>query len=71
VRAGTVKSRASRARKRLAARLPEFDPTIDHSAVGGVGDNTSPGAAAAGNPPLQQGVEPGATYRMGREEGNR
>jgi RNA polymerase sigma-70 factor, ECF subfamily len=79
VRPGTVKSRASRARKRLAARLPEFDPAVDHSAdhtaLSGVGDPTPPGAAA-GNPPPQQGVEPGATYRTsayedGRGEGSR
>jgi RNA polymerase sigma-70 factor, ECF subfamily len=75
VRPGTVKSRASRARKRLAARLPEFDPTFDHDALGGVGDPTSPGAAA-GNPPPQQGVEPGAAHRSsayedGRGEGSR
>ncbi|GAA2143223.1 RNA polymerase sigma factor SigM [Glycomyces algeriensis] len=70
VRPGTVKSRASRARKRLAARLPEFDPAVDR---GGVRDDTPLGggaAAAAGNPPRQQGVEPGATYQTGREEGN-
>jgi hypothetical protein len=41
----------------------------------GVGDPTPPGAAA-GNPPPQQGVEPGATYRTsayedGRGEGSR
>jgi len=58
VRPGTVKSRASRARRRLAARLPEFAPVIRD---------------AAGNPPRQQGVEPGATSgtATGREEGNR
>ncbi|MDN3241960.1 RNA polymerase sigma factor SigM [Glycomyces tritici] len=73
VRPGTVKSRASRARKRLAARLPEFDPATGHSALDGVRDDTPPGggaAAATGNPPRQQGVEPGATYQTGREEGN-
>ncbi|RRR99854.1 RNA polymerase sigma factor SigM [Glycomyces terrestris] len=57
VRPGTVKSRASRARKRLAASLPEFDP--------------SAGAALAGNPPGQRGVEPGAGHPTSREEGGR
>lgn len=85
VRPGTVKSRASRARKRLAARLPEFDPALqdsalqdpalDHGVMGGVREDT------AGNPPHQQGVEPGAAhqtgafensaYETGRGEGNR
>ncbi|WP_304608763.1 RNA polymerase sigma factor SigM [Glycomyces amatae] len=57
VRPGTVKSRASRARRRLAARLPEFGPA----------------ARGEGNPPPQRGVEPGATSGTanGREEGNR
>ncbi|HEX2144022.1 MAG TPA: RNA polymerase sigma factor SigM [Glycomyces sp.] len=64
VRPGTVKSRASRARGRLAALLPEFDPSE------GARDPGDP-APAAGNPPRQLGVEPGATYRTGREEGNR
>jgi RNA polymerase sigma-70 factor (ECF subfamily) len=76
VRPGTVKSRASRARKRLAARLPEFDPAAGQDARrpavhGGAGG----GPAPAGNPPRQLGVEPGATYRPGtfddgRGEGN-
>ncbi|MEU6860276.1 RNA polymerase sigma factor SigM [Glycomyces sp. NPDC046736] len=62
VRPGTVKSRASRARKRLAARLPEF--------------GVHPGAVsedAGGNPPPQRGVEPDARdwTATGREEGNR
>ncbi|MFG3338255.1 RNA polymerase sigma factor SigM [Glycomyces sp. NPDC048151] len=70
VRPGTVKSRASRARKRLAARLPEFDPALDHSVIG-VGDDTPPGASEAGNPPRQQGVEPGATFQTRGEEGGR
>jgi RNA polymerase sigma-70 factor (ECF subfamily) len=73
VRPGTVKSRASRARKRLAARLPEFDPAAQGS---GANDSTGgPGPAPAGNPPTELGVEPGATYRGtfddGRGEGNR
>jgi RNA polymerase sigma-70 factor (ECF subfamily) len=57
VRPGTVKSRASRARRRLAARLPEFGPA----------------ARDEGNPPPRRGVEPGATSgtATGREEGNR
>lgn len=81
VRPGTVKSRASRARKRLAAKLPEFDPSFDDLAAGngvpgGVRDDTPSGggpASAAGNPPRQPNVEPGTTYRTGngREEGNR
>ncbi len=83
VRPGTVKSRASRARKRLAARLPEFDPAGDPAPAGAPGDgvlndgvlnDTASGggpATAAGNPPRQPSVEPGATYQTGREEGNR
>ena len=57
-RPGTVKSRASRARKRLAASLPEFDPA---------------GPAPLGNPPDGPGVEPGAPREHGpvREEGGR
>ncbi|WP_051704504.1 RNA polymerase sigma factor SigM [Glycomyces sp. NRRL B-16210] len=57
VRPGTVKSRASRARKRLAPMLAEFGP----------------GEGGPGNPPGQRGVEPGAAHRTatGREEGNR
>jgi RNA polymerase sigma-70 factor (ECF subfamily) len=64
VRPGTVKSRASRARKRIAALLPEFDPAVDHLVredtppIGGVG-------AGAGNPPAQPGVEPSAGTRNG------
>jgi RNA polymerase sigma-70 factor (ECF subfamily) len=73
VRPGTVKSRASRARKRLAARLPEFDPAEAGPAHHAVNEDT--GAAPAGNPPRQLGVEPGATHRTGtfdegRGEGN-
>jgi RNA polymerase sigma-70 factor (ECF subfamily) len=83
VRPGTVKSRASRARKRLAARLPEFDPAAQDAAAPGTaaphsGANDSsggPDAASSGNPPTGHGVEPGATYRGafddGRGEGNR
>lgn len=86
VRPGTVKSRASRARKRLAARLPEFDPAFKdrafdvaaagRDASGNVRDDTPAGGGpdpAAGNPPRQPNVEPGATYQTGngREEGNR
>ncbi|MCC3764119.1 RNA polymerase sigma factor SigM [Glycomyces sp. TRM65418] len=73
IRPGTVKSRASRARKRLAARLPDLDPATDGAAPGAAGDE---GPAAAGNPPRQLGVEPGAPHRSGtvdegRGEGNR
>ncbi|MQM27155.1 RNA polymerase sigma factor SigM [Glycomyces sp. NEAU-7082] len=64
VRPGTVKSRASRARKRLAAVLPEFDPA-------GAALHDAPGAVATGNPPGQRGVEPGAGQPTGREEGSR
>ncbi|MDA1361248.1 RNA polymerase sigma factor SigM [Glycomyces luteolus] len=83
VRPGTVKSRASRARKRLAERLPEFDPALQDRAfrdpavglpLGGVGGDTPlrGGAdAEAGNPPRQPGVEPGATFQTGTlEDGN-
>lgn len=71
IRPGTVKSRASRARKRLAARLPDLDPAMNGVAPGG-----DEGPAAAGNPPRQLGVEPGAAHRSGtvdegRGEGNR
>lgn len=80
VRPGTVKSRASRARKRLAARLPEFDPATDRSAANGnavgAATGTGEGPDPAGNPPRQPGVEPDAAYRSGsadehRREGNR
>ncbi len=67
VRPGTVKSRASRARKRLAARLPEFDPARpDAAPVHG-------SQPASGNPPDRRGVEPGTTGDHGtlREEGGR
>lgn len=62
VRPGTVKSRASRARKRLAARLPEFDPARPTGAP-----------PPAGNPPGQRGVEPDTAGEHGtvREEGGR
>ncbi|GAB3220917.1 RNA polymerase sigma factor SigM [Glycomyces halotolerans] len=57
VRPGTVKSRASRARRRLAERLPEFDPA----------------RPTGGNPVRQRGVEADGTRDSGqvREEGGR
>lgn len=69
VRPGTVKSRASRARKRLAAQLPEFDPAIGHTVLDGVREDTSLAGGAAGNPPRRQGVEPGATFQAGALDG--
>ncbi|GAA2270853.1 RNA polymerase sigma factor SigM [Glycomyces scopariae] len=72
VRPGTVKSRASRARKRLAARLPELDPGTRSPAPGAPAPaDGAPGAALAGNPPGQRGVEPGAGRPTSREEGSR
>ncbi|THV40617.1 RNA polymerase sigma factor SigM [Glycomyces buryatensis] len=65
VRPGTVKSRASRARKRIAADLPEFDP------AGPAEARPEPGG---GNPQPRHGVEPGATRQAGpawKEEGRR
>ncbi|GAB3654991.1 RNA polymerase sigma factor SigM [Glycomyces tarimensis] len=58
IRPGTVKSRASRARRRLAASLPEFDPA---------------GPPLLGNPPGGPGVEPGAPNEHSpvRKEGGR
>lgn len=49
VRPGTVKSRASRARRRLAAALPELDPRHD--------GNSGPGAD------VEPGAEPNGTKR--------
>ncbi|WP_081687109.1 RNA polymerase sigma factor SigM [Glycomyces tenuis] len=65
IRPGTVKSRASRARKRLASRLPEFDPARAGA--------QAPHRPPAGNPPERRGVEPGTTDDHGpvREEGGR
>jgi RNA polymerase sigma-70 factor (ECF subfamily) len=76
VRPGTVKSRASRARKRLAARLPEFDPAFDDAAVRNATASEGGPDAESGNPPRQPSVEPGATSQRsthdnGRGEGNR
>ncbi|WP_100445206.1 RNA polymerase sigma factor SigM [Glycomyces xiaoerkulensis] len=61
VRAGTVKSRASRGRRRLAAALPELDPAAAPVTDGG------------GNPGRRRGVEPGRPPGPGsiREEGGR
>ena len=66
VRPGTVKSRASRARKRLAAQLPEFAPAPSNT-------RTGPGGAPGGNPPGRGGVEPGTPRDHGpvRKEGGR
>ncbi|MCH7229689.1 RNA polymerase sigma factor SigM [Glycomyces sp. L485] len=63
IRPGTVKSRASRGRRRLAAILPEFDPA-------GAGPQAAP---RGGNPPTQPVVEPGtpSEHRPVREEGGR
>ncbi len=68
VRPGTVKSRASRARRRLAARLPEFDPARANARTG-----PGHGGKTRGNPPDQRGVEPGTRRDHGpvREEGGR
>jgi RNA polymerase sigma-70 factor (ECF subfamily) len=76
VRPGTVKSRASRARKRLAARLPEFDPALQDRAFPDPAAGPHALGTEAGNPPRQPGVEPGATFQTGtienpRGEGNR
>jgi RNA polymerase sigma-70 factor (ECF subfamily) len=74
VRPGTVKSRASRARKRLAAVLPEFGPQAGTALPGDLTGTALPGAAgtaATGNPPVQHGVEPGAGQPTSREEGSR
>jgi RNA polymerase sigma-70 factor (ECF subfamily) len=58
VRPGTVKSRASRARKRLAARLPEFDP--------------APGAGnPPGQRGVVQGTAEPEAHPTSREEGSR
>lgn len=68
IRPGTVKSRASRARRRLAARLPEFDP-----AGPGVPPAPGPRRSPTGNPPDRHSVEPGTADDHGpvREEGGR